>query len=113
MSVAKHKTLTMPELVYRGRLDGKDWRGADGASWRDIAVDSGSNPSAVVWVRRRIKDGAYFLIVSVLKGHVLAYQLTTQEAKELYYALPDRAPYKRAFDPEKKNTKRLRGVDKR
>lgn len=106
MPAKKHKTLTMPELVYRDKLEGKGWRGPDGNTWRDIAVDSGSNPSAVVWVRRRMKDNAYFLVVSVLKGHVLAYQLTPQEAKELYYALPTQAPHEKSFAPKKKKKSR-------
>ena len=102
--------LEMAPLKYYGALKGEDWVGGDGDKWRDIAVDS-TSPFAVVWVRRRLKDNKYFLVVSVVKAHVLAYELTLQEAKELYRELPHRAPYEKSFKVPKKKEKSEENLD--
>lgn len=102
-SKAKHrpavKTLEMAELYFHLPLKGDKWTGPNGAQWTDIAVDSSGN-AAIVWVRKQTLRAVdkYFLVVSTVRAHVLAYELTIAEAKELYYALPNRAPYDIAFD---------------
>lgn len=97
----EQQTIDMPRLELHLPLDGADWLGPNGASWRDIALDS-SGESAIVYVRRQMfkRSCKYFLVVSVVKAHVLAYELTLEEAKVLYGSLPCRAPYEKAFDVE-------------
>ena len=110
MEDAEVKLLDLPALQCSLPLNGDDWVGGDGSQWRDVAVDS-SSEFVQAWVRRRIKDDKYFLIVSVVEGHVLAYELTLEEAKDLYAIFPNRAPYVRAFDslyePEEKDDEGL------
>lgn len=70
--------------------------GHDGRHYLDLAVDS-SCISAVPWLRRCQEDGKYLLVVSVVVGQVLKKELSLGEARELYYALPDRLPVGQAF----------------
>lgn len=115
--MAKTNTTEEPELLemaplnYNAPLTGENWIGGDGKQWRDIAVDS-SGSTVIAWVRRRVTDGKYFLVVSVVRAHVLAYEITLEEAKELYRALPNKAPYRRAFNVPKKKKKPEEDLDK-
>jgi len=104
MSNAKNKLLEMAPLNYQTSLTGEDWKGAEGDKWRDIAVDS-SSTSALVWVRRRMKDDKYFIVISIIKGHILACQISRAEAKELYAEMPCRAPYDKSFKRTKRKKK--------
>lgn len=70
--------------------------GHDGQKYIDLAVDS-YGQTTVAWLRRRLKDDRYFLVVSVACGHVLKTELNDTEARELYWELPDRLPLKLAF----------------
>lgn len=108
---AEPEFLEMAPLQYHMPLTGKNWIGGDGKKWRDIAVDS-TGTSVIAWVRKRVEDSKYFLVVSVVRAHVLAYELTVKEAKELYHALPSKAPYKRAFNVPKKKKKVEEDLDK-
>jgi hypothetical protein len=80
--------------------------GHDGKRYLDLAVDSNCT-AALAWVRRRIEDGRYFLIVSTVCGHVLKKELTLAEARELYLALPDRLPVDKAFPRAKSTPKKV------
>ena len=75
--------------------------GHDKRYYLDLAVDS-SSKSGVVWLRRRKDDGKFFLVVSVVCGHVLKQELSLEEAKELYHELPDRLPAEQAFHTKKR-----------
>jgi len=94
--ITENELLDLPPLIVNLPLSGRDWVGGDGGKWRDVALDS-SSEYVLAWLRRRLRDGKYFLIVSVVKGHVLAYEVTVEEAKELYGVLPNRAPYEKSF----------------
>jgi hypothetical protein len=105
----KPLTLEMPELYFHVPLTGEVWIGHDGAKWIDVALDA-SGKSAITFVRRKMSgrgSSKYYLVVSVVRAHVLAYEITLAEAVELYSALPNRAPYDKAFDLEKIEEKQL------
>lgn len=77
--------------------------GHDGKHYLDLAVDS-SSYSAVTWLRRRREDKKYFLIVSVVGGHVLKKEVSRIEAQELYHAFPNRLSPNKAFPVHKKRS---------
>lgn len=77
-------------------LSGEDYIGADSKLYRDLAVDSDSQ-NVLLWVRKRIKDGQHLIVVATIHGHVLTKEITEEDAKRLYSALPAKAPRKRAF----------------
>ncbi len=87
----RRETDVVPDGAPRLPLDGTPWNGYDNALWVDLAVDS-SGPHVALWLRQRVKSGQYFLIASCLYGHVMKTEVTKEEAKRLYLALPDRAP---------------------
>lgn len=91
------KTDQVPDVSIRIPLEGDVWTGADNKQWQDIAVDSTSQ-TGIFWLRRRIDDNCYFLIVGTRWGHVLKKELTVQEAKKFHKALPDHVPFSVAFD---------------
>jgi hypothetical protein len=80
-------------------LKGDIWIGADNKRWQDIAVDSASQ-TGIFWLRRRMVDNAYFLIVAVVHGHVLKKEITAQEAMKLHSAMTNRVLFADAFDSD-------------
>lgn len=80
-------------------LKGDVWIGADNKKWQDIAIDSTSQ-TGIFWLRRRMVDNTYFLIVAVVRGHVLKKELTVHEAMKLHSAMPSRVSFADAFDED-------------
>jgi hypothetical protein len=83
--------------------------GHDGKHYLDLAVDSGG-VITVAWLRRRREDKKYFLVVSVVGGHVLKKEVSLVEAQELYHAFPNRLPPNKAFPAQKKRSDRGKPV---
>jgi len=96
------KTDQVPDVRPSIPLEGDVWIGADNKKWQDIAVDSVS-PTGIFWLRRRVNDNSYFLIVGAVQGHVLKKELTVQEAKQLHSAMPARVPFVVGFDSNDKD----------
>jgi hypothetical protein len=82
-------------------LPRNEFIGHDGKRYLDLAVDSGSR-STVTWLRRRLNDKKYFLVVAVLGGHFLKKEVSPVDARDLYHVLPSRLPAEEAFPKQKK-----------
>lgn len=79
------------------RLEVNDFLGADRKMYRDLGVDSMAR-CVTLWLRRKLDDGSYHIVVSLIKGRVLSQQIDEEEAKALYFELPDKVEYAKAFD---------------
>lgn len=95
------KTDKVPNNKPRIPLEGDVWTGADNKKWQDIAVD-GDSQTGIFWLRRCVNDNSYFLIVGVVRGHVLKKELTTYETMQLYSTMPNRVRFDDAFDNDAK-----------
>lgn len=82
-------------------LTGEEWVGADNGMWCDLAVDSDSE-TGLFWLRKRLKDNTYFLIVAVVGGHFLKMALNKEEAQHLYHAMKTKTTYEVAFGKKSK-----------
>lgn len=87
---------TKPERSVE--LSGEDYYGADNQVYRDLAVDSDSE-TVMLWLRKKVRDNKYLLVVSTVNAHVMTKEITEEEAKKMYAMMPARAPRKKAFDP--------------
>jgi len=95
----RRATDEVPDDVPRLPLNGEPWVGYDSAHWIDLALDSRC-PSVLLWLRKRVISGQYFLISSCVGGHVMKKEVTREEATYVYAQLPDRAGYAVGFPEE-------------
>jgi len=87
------------------KLPINEFVGYDGKTYRDLGVDSVSR-CVTLWLRRRLKDGTYHIVAAIVKGRVFSTQVNEEEAKTLYFELPDKVEYKDAFDDKEPKTKK-------
>jgi len=81
------------------KLTINEFVGYDGHTYRDLGVDSTSQ-CVLLWLRRRMDEGTYHLVAAVVKGRVLSTQIDVEEAKALYFELPNKVEYIEAFDDD-------------
>ncbi len=88
------------------RLDVNDFLGSDRKVYRDLGVDSVAR-CVTLWLRRKLEDGTYHIVVSLVKGRVFSQEVEVDEAKALYFELPDKVEWDEAFDGDEPNVEKI------